>query len=127
MLIDLNKQNNINGIKIVQDIEQARDSVLNGEIVTRFEYGDSLSPIVLSGEFLILKPIDREIRLYDIVLCEVNDYLMTHMIVNISQDGKYYLIGSTHGWIFGWTDKIYALCENFDNDINKRCFILDKN
>lgn len=39
----------------------------------RFEYGDSLSPMVRSGEYCILRPLseDEEVKIGDIVFCLV--------------------------------------------------------
>lgn len=90
--------------------------------VARFEYGDSLSPIVRSGEYCILKPVseDDEIKVGDIVFCLVRTidgqkFYMTHMVLNICSSGhdktKWYQIGSSWGEIFGWSNKILAKAE----------------
>ena len=104
----------INNIRIVQDEYEVVEALENNEAVTRFEFGDSLSPIVFSGEYLILKPIksNDEISEGDIVFCQLEDgILMTHMVL-IKANEKF-LISSTNGMIFGWSRKIYAKCESF--------------
>lgn len=88
----------------------------------RFEYGDSLSPMVRSGEYCILRPVSEadEIKVGDIVFCLVQTidgqkFYMTHMVLNISSSGhdktKWYQIGSSWGEIFGWSNKILAKAE----------------
>ena len=122
----------IKGIKVVQDINEAKKAVLNGETVTRYEFGDSLEPFVHSGEYLILKPIDDEtaLKIGDIVLCKCCGYLMTHMIVDIlsyENNGKNitnYLIGNGKNTsIFGFSNEIYAKCSSFGDKLEDREFV----
>lgn len=104
----------INGIIVKNNANDALEYIKRGEQVARFEYGDSMSPILLSGEYCILTPLkeNEEANVGDAVFCEVNGCLMTHMVIMKSKSAKnnklYYLIGSTDMQIFGWTDKIFA-------------------
>lgn len=122
----------IKGIKVVQDINEAKNAVLNGKTVTRYEFGDSLEPFVHSGEYLILKPIDDKtsFKIGDIVLCKCCGYLMTHMIVDIlscEHNGKNitnYLIGNGKNTsIFGFSNEIYAKCYPFGDKLEDREFV----
>lgn len=129
----LNIPVNIHGIKVVQDIDEAKEAVLNGETVTRFEFGSSLEPYVSSGEYLILKPITESTNLkkYDVVLADVDGFLMTHMIVDVKttvdsddKEIKEYLIGNgDESYAYGWTRNVYAICERFDVNFDNREFV----
>lgn len=89
-----------------------------GNNVARYEYGDSMMPLLQSGEYCILIPANKTtIEVGDAVFCEVNGYVMTHMVMMISkiQGEPMYLIGSpnydrtTNTFpIYGWTKNVYA-------------------
>lgn len=119
----------INGVEVVQDIEEAKLSVLNGKTVARYEFGDSLFPLVHSGEYLKLVPLaeTEKIEPKDIVLCEVHGCLMAHMIYTATKfnNKEYYFIASTHGTFYGWTprEKIYAKCYPFGESMKDRVFV----
>ena len=122
----------IKGIKVIQDIDEAKEAVLNNQTITRFEFGDSLEPFVHSGEYLILHPIKdiNNLKVEDVVLCEVNGYLMTHMIVDIDvsndkgKEVKQYLIGNgDKSYIYGYATNIYALCTPFGLNLEEREFV----
>lgn len=103
----------IKGIKVVNDANTALEQLRLGKKIARFEYGDSLSPILNSGEYAILTPINDydDIKIGDVVFCLVNGILMTHMIWLISESNyqqKQFLIGSSSGQLYGWTTWIYA-------------------
>ena len=108
----------VKGIKVVQNIRDVIESLFKGEKVCRFEYGNSLYPIIKSGEFCLLSPIASidEIKIGDIVFCKIENgeypTYMTHMVVGMSSsahDGnKWFQIGSSMGEIYGWTRTIFA-------------------
>lgn len=110
----------INGVKVVNDIQEAVEELKKGNTIARFEYGDSMSPILKSGEYCIIEPIKdingiNNISVGDAVLCKVGEYLMTHMVMMISSysncDKPYYLIGNTWMQYYGWTDEIYGIAK----------------
>lgn len=106
----------INGVIVENNALKALEMIKNGQSVARFEFGNSMHPILTSGEYCILCPLNgREANIGDAVFCEVNGYLMTHMVLmksrNASEDRPYYLIGSTDGQLYGWTKKVYALAQ----------------
>ena len=48
------------------------------------------------------------------MFCNVNGYLMTHMVLlksNGGHDKPNFLIGSTEMYSYGWTDEIYGICK----------------
>lgn len=116
----------IDGIKVVQDEEEALTEILKGNQVCRFEYGDSMSPILENGEFAKLTPCKKEdVQVGDAVFCRVNGYLMIHMVGASTNDGKMFLITSSDLHTYGWTSEIFAKAESFGNDEYDRVFIFD--
>lgn len=106
----------INGVRVINDIEEAVEWLKNGRTIARFEYGDSMYPLLESGEYCIIEPIKdlNKIEDGDTVLCEVGGRLMTHMVMmksNTSKETPYFLIGTTSLYAYGWTNKIYGLCK----------------
>lgn len=104
----------IDGIKVIQDEHKVYDALRKGETVCRFEWGDSMDPILKNGEYARLVPIKSldEIRRGDAVFCKVGGYFMTHMVWEISRcahDSLYFKIGSSIGSIYGWTKDVYAI------------------
>ena len=105
--------------KVIQDIEEAIEHFKkNQDCIARFEFGNSMSPILESGEYCVLKPIQYYSQPQSIlgkaVLCIVNSHPMTHMVWNISTssaNGVYYLIGDSHGNIYGWTNQVFAVAK----------------
>lgn len=101
--------------KVVNDIKEAITYLANGETIARFEFGDSMAPILKNGEYCIITPITtdniNDIKVGDAVLCEVNGYLMTHMVIAISDasaNGRYFLIGNSNMELYGWTQNIFG-------------------
>lgn len=106
----------INGVKVENDIKNAIFNIEHKRAsIARFEFGDSMDPLLVNGEYAIIRPITAidSLKKGDIVLCRVNGYDMTHMISRIiSENGKRtYVIGDTHGFEFGPAEKIYGIGE----------------
>ncbi len=104
------KINQIDGLEIVQDIDDVVYNIENGIPVVRFEYGDSMKPIFVSGEYAVLTPIKSidEIKVGDAVFCKLGNYYMTHMVWIKNEATNQFLIGSSSGRMYGWTDVILA-------------------
>ena len=102
----------INGVSVIQDIIIAMDCLSKGQTITRYEFGDSMTPILTSGQFCNLVPIKEgeEIKQGDCVFAVVNNSVGTHMVWMISESNgkKYYCIATTSGTVIGWTDNILA-------------------
>ena len=89
-----------------------------GNNVARYEWGESMMPLLQSGEYSLLIPANKTtIEVGDAVFCEVNGYVMTHMVMMISriQNNPMYLIGSPNYneitgqfTIYGWTSNVFA-------------------
>lgn len=65
-------------------------------------YGQSMTPILKSGQSVICIPVTEEIELAknDIVFCKVGGHYYLHKIVAI-KNGNRYTIGNNHGHING--------------------------
>ena len=110
------KGKNMN-VQVCNNPFDAIEKLKKGEIVARYERGDSMQPLLYDGEYAVLVPHKKgDIKVGDAVFCNVNGYVMTHMVMMISnvQNNPLYLIGSpnynVNGTfnIYGWTDTIYA-------------------
>lgn len=123
----LNIPTSIRGIEVVQDIKKAVAKVLKGTEIARFEFGSSMTPILFNGEFYRAKPIKdkSEVQIGDAVLCCVNGYYMTHMVLEERGEGKdkEFLIASTNGATYGWTKRVYAIALPFGIEREEREFI----
>lgn len=112
----------IDGINVIQDLTIAMDCLSHGETIARYEFGDSMSPILISGQFCKLIPIKEgdEIKQGDCVFAEVGLMVGTHMVWMISESNekKYYCIATTSGRIIGWTDKIIAKAVGIPHVVN---------
>lgn len=77
-------------------------------------HGNSMTPLLESGEVVIVKPIDALDRLKkgDIVLCKVKGRVYLHKITGVRGrkicGNKIYQISNNHGYVNGWTSTIYG-------------------
>ena len=89
-----------------------------GEWVSFRPRGNSMTPKIDSGDFVVLCPVTKvEIKKGDIVLCKVAGRQYLHLVKAVQ--GERYQIGNNHGRINGWTtrDSIYGvLTENRRKD-----------
>ena len=104
------------GVKVENDIVKAVSKLIDGKTIARYEFGTSMEPILHDGEYAIIKPISslHEVSAGDAVLCDVNGELMTHMVLAVSNSAKdtpYFLIGSSDGYMYGWTSGIYGIAK----------------
>ena len=80
----------------------------DGETFVTSEKGNSMTPIILSGQKHILEPITLDkVEVGDIVYCKVHGYFYTHLVKSIDPK-KGLLIGNNHGGINGWTKSVYG-------------------
>ena len=116
----------IHNIPVITDELVAVALLKDKKTITRYEYGDSMSPILLSGEFALITPINdiNELDIGDAVFCNVNGILMTHMILAKDKVNGF-LISSTDGYEFGWTHEIFGKAESWKKIYGKRIFIND--
>ena len=106
----------LDGLKVIEDYKEMVETLENGEAIAHWERGDSMSPLLVDGQYVRLTPIYQivtEAKLNadngDIVFCKVNGEWMCHMVwVSNKASGKC-LIGSTSGDLYGWTEDILAI------------------
>lgn len=84
------------------------EKLQNGETITTSEKGNSMLPLIKSGQQHILTPITwEECKEGDIVYCKVKGRFYTHLVKGTNPD-KGLLIGSNKGSINGWTKQVYG-------------------
>jgi hypothetical protein len=73
----------------------------NGEVCKVVGFGQSMTPILKSGQPVIVAPLTDETKLEknDIVFCKVNGHYYLHKISAIK--GKSYQISNNHGHVNG--------------------------
>lgn len=84
------------------------ERLLNGETFTTSEKGNSMVPLIKSGQEHELIPITWEqAEVDDIVYCKVRGNFYTHL-VKAKDAQKGLLIGNNKGNINGWTKSVYG-------------------
>lgn len=73
----------------------------NGEVCKIIGYGQSMTPILKSGQPVIAAPVtpDTTLEKNDIVFCKVNGHYYLHKISAIKKDS--YQISNNHGHVNG--------------------------
>jgi len=84
------------------------EKLQNGETFTTSEKGNSMVPLIKSGQEHILEPITWEqCEEGDIVYCKVKGNFYTHLVKGKNVD-RGLLIGNNRGGINGWTKQVYG-------------------
>ena len=84
------------------------DKLQKGEIFITSEKGNSMVPLVKSGQDHKLAPATWEnVAVGDIVYCKVKGRYYTHLVKAKNQD-KGCQIGNNKGGINGWTKQVYG-------------------
>jgi phage repressor protein C with HTH and peptisase S24 domain len=80
-----------------------------GESFITSERGNSMTPLIKSGQKHLLAPIELEnVKVGDIVYCKVRGNLYTHLVTAIN--GKLGVqISNNHGHVNGWTKQVYGI------------------
>ena len=115
----------LDGLLVIQDPSKVINCVKNHNHCCRFEFGNSLYPILKSGQFCELIPIsDGIIDTGDIVFCKVNGVYMTHMVEIVNNATGYCKIVDTQGNCYGWAKKedVYALAGPMEHVMSERPF-----
>ena len=80
----------------------------NGETFTTSEKGNSMTPLISSGQTHKLAPTKwNDCNTGDIVYCKVKGRFYTHLVKAKNND-KGLLIGNNKGNVNGWTKQIYG-------------------
>jgi len=84
------------------------EALQRGEDIITSEKGNSMLPLLKSGQKHKLSPIKwNEISVGDIVYCKVKGKFYTHLVHAINKD-KGCQIGNNKGHINGWTKNVYG-------------------
>ena len=84
------------------------ERLLNGESFITSEKGNSMTPIIKSGQNHKLTPVKWEdCEVGDIVYCKVKSKFYTHLVKSKSIE-RGLLIGNNKGNINGWTKNVYG-------------------
>jgi len=80
-----------------------------GKTIITSEKGNSMTPLIQSGQKHILSPADwQSVKVGDIVYCKVRGNFYTHLVkaVDIKKGCQ---IVNNHGFVNGWTKQVYGL------------------
>lgn len=81
----------------------------NGETFVTSEKGNSMVPLIKSGQEHLLAPTKWEdCKEGDIVYCKVKGNFFTHLVKGKSEE-RGLLIGNNRGGINGWTKQVYGI------------------
>lgn len=79
-----------------------------GETFKTSEKGNSMKPLIKSGQEHILAPVNIEdVIVGDIVYCKVKGNLYTHLVTVVNEQ-KGCQISNNHGYVNGWTKQVYG-------------------
>lgn len=115
----------IDGFKVVNDENEILKCLQNNETIMHYEFGNSLFPILKSGEYCRIRPTKpKDVRKGDPVFCSFN-YIhpethteekayMVHRCTDIyNRDGVlYFKIETTDGYCYGWTKDVYGIAKS---------------
>lgn len=84
------------------------EKLQNGESFKTSEKGNSMVPLIKSGQEHMLEPVDiKDVEIGDIVYCKVRGNFYTHLVKAIDPK-KGCQIGNNKGNINGWTKQVYG-------------------
>lgn len=84
------------------------EKLQNGETFVTSEKGNSMVPLIYSGQEHKLAPTTLdEVEVGDIVYCKVHGRFFTHLVKAKNQD-KGVQIGNNKGHINGWTKQVFG-------------------
>ena len=91
--------------------------VVAGSTVTCRPVGNSMRPIVCSGQEVVIAPVcaDR-VEVDDVVLVRVAGHVYLHRVIAVDALRRRARIGNNHGRVNGWApfDRIYGICVAVD-------------
>ena len=80
-------------------------------------FGRSMEPVIPSGSRVTITPVHEErLELGDIVVAQVRDSTMLHLVKAIDYAGRQVEISGTSGPTNGWTplDQVHGICTAVD-------------
>jgi phage repressor protein C with HTH and peptisase S24 domain len=79
-----------------------------GRSVTLKPHGNSMTPLINSGDTIVLRPVDpSDVKLGDAVLAKVKGHFYIHKVTAIGDDGRFQ-ISNNHGHVNGWSRQVYG-------------------
>jgi len=86
-----------------------------GNTVAFRPYGNSMAPIIHSGELVTVEPVQLDaLKRNDVVLCRVHGKEYLHLVKAVN-DGQV-LIGNNRGRTNGWTSQVYGRLVRVERD-----------
>jgi hypothetical protein len=84
------------------------DKLSAGETVTFRPRGNSMIPLIKSGQEVTVAPITDAVKIEpdSIVLCRVKGRIYLHKVLAVGDNG--FLIGNNRGHTNGWTRTLYG-------------------
>ncbi len=85
------------------------EKLQNGEVFITSEKGNSMVPLIYSGQEHELSPVNNweDIEVGDIIYCKVHGRFFTHLVKSKNQE-KGLQIGNNKGHINGWTKQVFG-------------------
>lgn len=105
----LKNETTVDGLKVIEDINEAVKVLENGETIAHWEWGESMMPILQSGQYVRLTPCYTTPDVGDIVLGYVNSHWTCHLALKVNKASGWCQIGTTNGEEIGWTKDILAI------------------
>lgn len=68
--------------------------------------GNSMTPIIESGQLVTVSPDKSTVAVGDVVFCKVSGNFYVHLVKAI--DGERFQIGNNRGRINGWTKQVFG-------------------
>lgn len=84
------------------NMARSRARLVGGEIIQVRPHGNSMVPLLKSGQEITIVPLDDEgVSVGDIVFCKVRGRYYVHLVTAIRQEK--YQISNNKGHVNGWT------------------------
>lgn len=84
------------------------EQLQKGETVTYRTHGNSMVPIVKSGQKVTVEPVKIEdVKVGDPVFCRVKGSYYLHLCTGRREDGSVQ-ISNAHGHVNGWTRQVFG-------------------
>ena len=84
------------------------ERLAKGETFETSEKGNSMTPLIKSGQKHILEPVElKDVKVGDMVYCKVKGNLFTHLVKAVDPT-KGLLIANNHGYVNGWTKQVFG-------------------
>ena len=102
----MEKNNNSSPSPIFKENKISADHLLNGETIIINGFGNSMTPILKSGQPVLVEPVTQETILEknDIVFARVKGHYYLHKISAVRNNNSYQ-ISNNHGHVNGWVSR----------------------